>query len=84
MSIWKEEDNMLEAEFTFKDFKQAFAFMTHVAMHVEQANHHPTWENTWNTVKIKLQTHDAGNTVTEKDRKLAAKIDATYILYNTQ
>lgn len=84
MSIWKEREDALHAEFKFHDFKQAFAFMTHVAMYVEQANHHPTWENTWNTVKIKLQTHDAGNKVTDKDRDLAEKIDEVYTRYKTQ
>jgi 4a-hydroxytetrahydrobiopterin dehydratase len=79
--LWKEENNALHGEFRFKDFKQAFAFMTHVAMYVEQANHHPTWTNTWNTVNITLQTHDAGNVVTDKDRDLAAKIDEVYAGY---
>ena len=79
--LWKEENNALHGEFKFKDFKQAFAFMTHVAMYVEQANHHPTWTNTWNTVHITLQTHDAGNKVTDKDRDLAAKIDEVYAGY---
>ena len=79
--LWIEKDNALHEEFKFKDFKQAFAFMTHVAMYVEQANHHPTWTNTWNTVKITLQTHDAGNVVTDKDRDLAAKIDEVYAGY---
>jgi 4a-hydroxytetrahydrobiopterin dehydratase len=79
--LWKEENNALHGEFKFKDFKQAFAFMTHVAMYVEQANHHPTWSNTWNTVNITLQTHDAGNVVTDKDRDLAAKIDEVYAGY---
>ena len=78
---WKEENNTLNGEFKFKDFKQAFAFMTHVAMYVEQANHHPTWTNTWNTVHITLQTHDAGNVVTDKDRDLAAQIDEVYAGY---
>lgn len=75
---WKEENNALTASFKFKDFKQAFAFMTHVAMYVEQANHHPSWSNTYNSVDIVLQTHDAGNVVTDKDRKLAEKIDSVY------
>ena len=81
---WKEEDNALKASFRFNDFKQAFAFMTEVAMHVEQANHHPTWTNTWNSVDIVLQTHDAGNTVTEKDRDLAHKIDSAYQGYKVK
>ena len=75
---WKEENNALHASYKFNDFKQAFAFMTQVAMHVEQANHHPTWSNTYNSVDITLQTHDAGNVVTDKDRQLAEKIDSVY------
>lgn len=74
--MWTEIDNSLQAEFKFKDFSQAFAFMTEVAMVAEKMNHHPEWTNVWNTVRFKLNTHDAGNTVTERDHKLAAKIDA--------
>lgn len=73
--MWREEENKLVREFTFKDFTEAFAFMTKVAIHAEKMNHHPNWSNVWNTVKIELTTHDAGNTITEKDRGLAAKID---------
>lgn len=73
--MWKEENNRLTRTFTFRDFSQAFAFMTRVALLAEKADHHPTWSNTWNTVKIELNTHDAGNIVTDKDRKLAAAID---------
>ena len=72
---WKEENNRLKKTFTFKDFSQAFGFMTRVAMIAEKMNHHPTWTNTWNTVSFELCTHDAGNTVTDRDRKLAAAID---------
>lgn len=80
---WQERDDQLQGSFQFQDFKQAFAFMTQVAMHVEQANHHPTWTNTWNTVDIILQTHDAGNKVTEKDRDLAEKINTVYTSFVT-
>jgi len=73
--MWKEENNQLKKTFKFKDFKQAFGFMTQVALLAEQANHHPNWSNVYNTVEIALNTHDAGNTVTEKDRTLAAEID---------
>ena len=73
--MWKEENNSLYRKYTFKDFSEAFAFMTRVAMIAEKINHHPKLTNTWNTVELWLSTHDAGNTVTEKDRKLAAKID---------
>jgi 4a-hydroxytetrahydrobiopterin dehydratase len=72
---WKEENNQLTKTFTFKDFSAAFGFMTRVALLAEQMNHHPTWTNTWNTVRFQLSTHDAGNKVTDLDRKLAAAID---------
>ncbi|MHC1777676.1 MAG: 4a-hydroxytetrahydrobiopterin dehydratase [Lentimicrobium sp.] len=65
----------LENTFIFPDFVEAFAFMTKVALLAEKANHHPDWSNVYNKVVIKLSTHDAGNRVTDKDRKLAAAID---------
>ena len=73
---WKEVDNRLTKTFKFQDFSEAFGFMTRVALIAEQMNHHPSWTNTWNTVSFELSTHDAGNTVTERDRKLAKAIDA--------
>lgn len=73
--MWKEENNKLAKSFVFKDFTEAFGFMTKVAIVAEKMNHHPTWTNTWNTVKIELSTHDAGNIVTELDRTLAKAID---------
>ncbi|HOX81422.1 MAG TPA: 4a-hydroxytetrahydrobiopterin dehydratase [Chryseolinea sp.] len=73
---WEEENNMMMKTFKFKDFTEAFGFMTKVAIVAEKMNHHPTWTNTWNTVSFQLSTHDAGNTVTDLDRKLAASIDA--------
>ncbi|MFN5422843.1 MAG: 4a-hydroxytetrahydrobiopterin dehydratase [bacterium] len=74
--MWTEDNNTLYRKFVFQDFTRAFAFMTSVAIVAEKQNHHPTWKNTWNAVEIWLTTHDAGNTITEKDRKLAAAIDA--------
>ncbi|HZH00770.1 MAG TPA: 4a-hydroxytetrahydrobiopterin dehydratase [Flavisolibacter sp.] len=73
--MWQEENNSLYRQFTFKDFSEAFAFMTRVAFLAEKADHHPKWTNVWNTVEIWLSTHDAGNTVTDKDRRLAKQID---------
>ena len=73
--MWKEENNSLKKTFRFKNFSEAFAFMTRVAMIAERMNHHPEWKNVYNTVEISLSTHDAGNMVTEKDRKLAEAID---------
>ncbi|MBP7476914.1 MAG: 4a-hydroxytetrahydrobiopterin dehydratase [Chitinophagales bacterium] len=75
MSQWIEKDNKLTKTFEFGDFTEAFAFMTRVAFLAEKHNHHPNWSNVYNTVNIALTTHDAGNVVTEKDRKLAAEID---------
>ena len=74
--MWKEQDNRLHRNFEFKNFSKAFAFMTQVAILAEKHNHHPYWTNVWNKVDIYLNTHDAGNIVTEKDHKLAADIDA--------
>mgnify|MGYP002623365099 CR=1 FL=1 len=76
--MWKEENNSLSKIFEFKDFKNAFAFMTKVAIEAEKMNHHPNWSNEYNKVTIKLHTHSEGNTVTEKDRKLAEIIDKHY------
>ena len=74
--MWEEKDNKLTKTFQFKDFTEAFGFMTKVAIEAEKMNHHPWWSNVWNTVNFELTTHDAGNTVTEKDRKLAEIIDS--------
>lgn len=74
--MWKEENNCLRKVFKFKDFREAFAFMTHVALIAEKMDHHPNWANVYNTVTIELSTHDAGNTVTDLDRTLAKAIDA--------
>ncbi len=74
--MWKEEDNKLKRTFKFGDFKEAFAFMIRVAFLAEAHQHHPNWSNVYNTVEIELTTHDAGNTVTEKDHQLAQAIDA--------
>ncbi len=74
--MWEQKDNKLYRKFMFKDFSEAFAFMTRVAIEAEKANHHPEWKNVYNTVEIWLSTHDAGNVVTAKDEKLAQKIDA--------
>ncbi|MFT7250282.1 MAG: 4a-hydroxytetrahydrobiopterin dehydratase [Algoriphagus sp.] len=72
--MWTEIDNKLKAEFTFKDFNEAFGFMTRVAILAEKQGHHPTWENTWNKVNITLTTHDEGNKITQKDYQLSEAI----------
>ena len=74
--MWQESNNRLYKKFTFENFSEAFAFMTRVAMEAEKMDHHPEWKNVWNTVEVWLNTHSAGNIVTDKDRQLAKKIDA--------
>lgn len=76
--MWKEENNQLVCTFKFKDFIEAFGFMTKVALVAEKMNHHPNWSNVYNKVTIVLCTHDVGNIITEKDRKLAAEIDKIF------
>ena len=73
--MWKKEKNKLYKKFEFKDFPEAFAFMTRVAFEAEKMDHHPLWTNVYNKVEIWLNTHDAGDVVTEKDKKLAKIID---------
>ncbi len=73
--MWKEENNQLTRTFEFDDFVNAFGFMAQVAILAEKHAHHPEWSNVYNKVTINLTTHDAGSTVTEKDRQLAAAID---------
>ena len=75
MSDWTESEGKLRREFTFGDFSEAWAFMSRVALLAEKHGHHPDWSNSWNTVTIELVSHDAGE-ITERDRKLAAAIDA--------
>jgi len=79
--MWQKIENQLHVELTFKDFSEAFAFMTEVALVAEKQGHHPTWTNTWNKVKITLSTHDAGNVITNRDRELADAIEKIYQKY---
>jgi 4a-hydroxytetrahydrobiopterin dehydratase len=74
--MWEEKDNKLYRKFKFKDFLEAFAFMTKVALAAEKMDHHPLWTNVYNTVEIWLNTHSEGDIVTDKDRKLATIIDS--------
>ena len=76
--MWIEEDNQLKRTFLFKDFKTAFTFMSKVAQLSEKLQHHPLWINEYNKVDIYLYTHDDGNIVTDKDRKLALGIDKLF------
>ncbi len=72
---WIAKDNTLYRKFSFKNFSEAFAFITRVAIEAEKLNHHPKWTNIYNTVELWLNTHDAGDTVTKLDYQLAEKID---------
>jgi 4a-hydroxytetrahydrobiopterin dehydratase len=76
--MWKEENNQLKRSFEFKDFAEAFSFMTEVAFAAEKMDHHPTWTNVYNKVDIILFTHDAGDSVTDKDKKLSKEIDRVF------
>lgn len=78
---WTPKDDALNGAFQFADFTTAFAFMTEVAFAAESAGHHPEWSNVYNRVNIRLTTHDAGNTVTDKDHALAATITKIYEKY---
>ncbi len=75
---WKEENNRLKRNFEFKNFTEAFTFMTQVAFEAEKIKHHPEWTNVYNKVEITLTTHDTNNTITEKDRILSEKIDLIF------
>ena len=75
MQNWEEKDNKLKKSFKFKDFVEAFGFMSQVAIKAEKMSHHPEWKNVYNQVDIELTTHSAGSTVTDKDKELAEAID---------
>ena len=59
--MWKEENNLLQRTFTFRNFSEAFGFMARVALIAEKMNHHPDWSNVYNKVEIRLNTHDAAS-----------------------
>ncbi|GMN08013.1 4a-hydroxytetrahydrobiopterin dehydratase [Croceitalea sp. MTPC5] len=71
---WEYKKGSITKSYKFKDFKEAFASMTRIAFECEAQNHHPEWENVYNSLTIKLNTHDAGG-VTQKDIDLAKKIE---------
>jgi len=74
---WKLENGCITKSFTFNDFKDAFSFMTRIAFEAEAQNHHPNWENVYNSVTIRLNTHDVGG-ITAKDVQLAKIIEGTF------
>ncbi|MFZ2871781.1 4a-hydroxytetrahydrobiopterin dehydratase [Zavarzinia sp.] len=69
-----EDRDAIERRLVFRDFGQAFAFMTRVALVAEAMDHHPEWFNVYKTVDILLSTHDVGG-LSELDIKLARRID---------
>lgn len=73
-TAWEQTDQKLRREFTFRDFSEAWAFMSRVALAAEKRDHHPDWSNSYNTVIIELTSHDSGG-VTDRDRELATLID---------
>jgi 4a-hydroxytetrahydrobiopterin dehydratase len=73
--MWKEDNNTLIRNFEFKNFEEAWNFMNKVALIAEKQQHHPDWRNVYNRVEIRLNTHDAGSVVTDKDHLLASEID---------
>lgn len=75
---WNFEDDTITKEFSFSDFKEAMSFMVRVGFEAEALVHHPDWSNVYNSVSIRLSTHDAGDKVTEKDIKLAKAIEDIY------
>lgn len=72
--MWQNQNGKLYQKFVFKDFKQAVEFLNQVADIANELNHHPKIHNTYSTVELWLSTHEAGDTVTEKDQQLADRI----------
>ena len=72
---WSVVNGKLHKEFIFKDFIEAFGFMTTAALHIEKMNHHPEWFNVYNKIKIDLVTHDAGG-ITQNDINLAKTLNS--------
>lgn len=73
---WIEKENSLQKTFVFDDFRKAIDWMAKASVEIDKLNHHPEWYNIYNKVHVVLRTHDAGNTVTEKDRELALILDS--------
>jgi len=71
---WSVENGKLHREFIFKNFVDAFGFMTKAAILAEKANHHPEWFNVYKKVIVDLTTHEAGG-ITERDFDLAKKME---------
>lgn len=74
---WTETDNALVRSYRFRNFREAFAFLTRVAEHAERVNHHPEFTSVWNRIDFRLTSHDAGR-ITERDVALAEAIDRLF------
>jgi len=72
---WAYENGSICKSYVFTDFKEAFSVMTRIAFEAEQQNHHPNWENVYNQLTIKLNTHDVGG-ITQNDFILAKSIES--------
>ncbi len=72
---WKVVEGKLHKNFQFKDFIEAFGFMTRAALHIEKLNHHPEWFNVYNKLSVDLMTHDAGG-ITTNDIELAKLLNS--------
>ena len=72
--MWEEINNQLVKKFEFRNFSEAFGFMTRIALVAEKMDHHPEWRNVYRTVEVTLSTHDAGG-VTQKDVELAVLLE---------
>ena len=75
MNNWNESNNELTKTFVFKSFLEAIHWMVKASSEMEKQKHHAIWTNEYNKVHVRLTTHDAGNTITQKDRELAAALD---------
>lgn len=71
---WEGDETAISKDFVFRDFSEAFAFLTRIALLSEKMNHHAEWSGVYNRVSIRLSTHDAGG-VTEKDIKMATAVE---------
>ena len=71
---WNVTNGKLHKDFIFKDFIEAFGFISKAAIHIEKMNHHPEWFNEWNKVVVDLTTHDVGG-ISERDFRLAAEME---------
>lgn len=81
LSDWRIEGHQIKADFQFKNFKQAFAFITQIAIESESMDHHPEWTNVYNKVHFAFSTHDAGDQITNLDIKMAKIISQTARIY---